>query len=779
MKSYEEVDQERNIDIKKLFFRALNYWYLWPIFLGVALIIAYISWETTPPMHRVSARIMISDAQEGSAPRVGMGQNMLPGISLGNQSHIENQAIILRSRRQIERALRQLDFGISYYEVGRFRKQEIYRSSPFRVLIDSSEVSPPNATFNIEFKSLDRFVLTMENDKSFSKEAGFYERITHPRFSFSVLPIEENMPGSNYENKTYSFTINNINQLIGHYQANTRLEPVHYGSTIVDLSILENNPQKGVDFLNALSSIAVNYTLERKNQVALNTIQFIESQLEGVADSLSAAENVLENFRSRHEIMDVSHQGQMIITRSRELEDQRSAIMAKLDYYSYLVDYIDSNRDVNEIIAPSSAGIDDPMLSQLIRQLSDMSAERSAMMFNATSENPNITRINASIENLKSNIQETIKSVVATTNLTLEDINRRLYNLSTQIRMLPRTEQRLLNIERSRQMNNETYTFLLNRLTEAQLAKASNQADNEIIEEAMIRGMVQPNSKQYMIMILLGGLLLPTVVVFLLVFTNDKVLEAEDIKDISPLPIIGEIPFNKPQKKKNMVTEKPDNTLLSESFRSIRTSLGYYKHKNFGKTILITSILPGEGKSFCAINLARSFAMLDKKTLLIEFDMRRPSLTKHSGISVNGNGLSKFYTGDATTEEIIHTDTNTPNLHIIFSGQIPPNPSELIASDSTKGLLEKYQEQYDVVILDTPPLGLVADAHLLTEYADANILVVRHNSTPKPVLKINLRDEKVKNIPHLSVLMNGIPFQKKEYSYKYGYNVTNNKYFAN
>lgn len=779
MRSFEENEREKTLDVKKLFFRATKYWYLWMIFLGLSLFIAFFSWKRTVPMHQLRARILISDSQEGNAPKIGVGQDMLPGISLGSQSHLANQAILLKSRMQIEKTLRHLDFDISYFEVSRFRKSEIYKSSPFKVIIDSSEVRPSNLTIELEFISNDRFELSLPSDKSFSKEAGFYERISHPNFAISIIPVEVNMPGSNYANKTYSFTINNYNTLINYYHKKTWLEPVQFGSNIVDLMIQENNPQKGVDFLNALADNTIALTLERKNQVALNTIEFIERQLVGVADSLSAAENVLENFRSRHEIMDLSHQGQSIISRSKELEEMKSSIKSKLNYYSYLEDYIENNNNISEIIAPSSAGIDDPMLSQLIRQLADLSGERSALLFNATTENPNIARMNASIDNLKSNIIETIKSVVATTNITLEDINTRLYDLSTQIRMLPRTEQRLLNIERSRQMNNETYTFLLNKLTEAQLAKAANMPDNEIIEYATSDGKVHPNRKQYIILVLLSGLLLPSIIVFLLVFTNNKVLEVEDIHEIMPLlPVVGEIPFEKDKNKKKDIN-KLDNALMSESFRSIRTSLGYYSHDKENKTILFTSTLPGEGKSYCAINLARSFAKLNKKTLLVEYDMRRPSLSAQTKISVNGNGLSSYYMGEAKIDDIIQQDNIEENLNIIFCGKIPPNPSELIAGKATDKLFEELHKRFDIVVIDTPPMGVVSDAHLLTEYADVNILVVRYNVTPKPVLKINLRNEKVKNIPHLSVLMNGIPYQSKEYRYKYGFDVASNKYFNN
>lgn len=778
MKSIEGVEMEKSIDLKKIFFRALEYWPMFLVFILLALVLAFISFQTTTPLYKINAKLLISESRDGnvSGGGVGAAQAALPGITLGGPNNFENQSIVLTSRKQIEKTLRQLDFEVSYYKEELFKTQEIYKRSPFRVIIDSSEIKPTNLSFKVKFLSKDQFQLSLENEKEFSQKARFFEKINHPRFSLTIVPVEENMPSSGYENNVYGFEINTLGRLISSYQSRIRLEKVQYGASIVNLWILENNMEKGVDFLNKLAQISVNYTLERKNQIATNTINFIEKQLIGVADSLGEAENLLEDFRSRNEVMDVSYQGQMIVTQSRELENQKAALSVRLDYYNYLRDYIQNNRNVQDLISPSSMGVDDPVLGQMIGQLSALNAERSALLFNSSAENPNVIRMDHSINTLKNSIIETLRSVVATTNLAQNDLNNRLYSLSHEIKKLPKTEQMLLGIERRFKMNNDMYTFLMQKRAEAQLAKASNLPDNEIIEEALVYGKVAPDKKRIIIMVIFGGVLFPAVIVFLMIFFNDRVLEIDDVKEVTSLPIIGQVPFERFKGGKSLNNDQP-NTLLAESFRSIRASLGYYANQKNNKTILVTSTLPGEGKSFCAINLGHSFAQLGKKTILVEFDMRRPSLSKQSGLNGNGIGLSNYYTGESSIEKIIFTETSIPNFHVIFAGQIPPNPSELIAGEETVKLLDYLQAEYDVLILDTPPLALVADAHLLTSHTDVNILVVRHNVTPKPLLKINLKDEKVTKIQRLSILLNGIPFQRREYSYQYGYDLKS-KYFT-
>ncbi|MDG5799813.1 polysaccharide biosynthesis tyrosine autokinase [Marinilabiliaceae bacterium ANBcel2] len=763
---------QQKLNVRKFLFKALHLWYIILIFLFVSASLAYLNYMQTAPQYLIRAKLLMSNAGESPGSKITEGDRALPGITLGRESEFENQSIILTSRNQIKNTLNQLDFNISYYKKEPFHFKEIYKESPFTAIIDSSGTLNQNMEFSIEFISKDGFIVS-DKKRDFKKEGRFFHKIIHPEIEFSLIPNDDIIEGSNYDKNSYKIVFNSMDNLINRYQSKIVLERVQPGSSVINISLEENNRQKGIDFLNQLQQSSVQYTLDKKNQIALNTINFIENQLIGVADSLGAAENVLENFRSRNQIMDVSYQAQSIITQSQNLERQKAEIKAKLDYYSYLKDYIQNNRNVQEIVAPSSIGIEDPVLSQQISQLSLLNAERSSMLFNATTENPHITRLNNRVANLKESILETINSVQTTTNLTLSDINNRLVDLSHKISGLPKTEQRLLSIERTRQINSENYTYLLNRLAEAQLAKASNTPDNEIVEDAIVAGKTAPDLTHHIIVVILTGILLPLIIIFIKVLSNKNIEDEEDIKSISSIPIIGEIPYSKNGEIAS--NNKKDNTnknILEESFRTIRTSLNFYDPLNNNKTILITSILPGEGKSFCSINLANSYAILNKKTVLIEYDMRKPSFNKNKQFK-DLPGLSGYYTGDHSIDDIIikSESNNTPD--IITAGSIPPNPCELIDSDATDKLFGKLKTIYDIIIIDTPPVGVVSDAYLLTKQSGLTLMVLRHNKTPKPLLEMNLEDEKTKKAGNIAFILNGIPFDRKEYSYKYGYTIKN------
>ncbi|MBI9060948.1 MAG: polysaccharide biosynthesis tyrosine autokinase [Marinilabiliaceae bacterium] len=764
----ESLYNEKSFDLKNVFYRALQYWYIIPICLFLATGGAFYLLKKTLPMYEIGNRLLISDNQ-GQLPTIGSEEGALPGINLGTINNIENQLIILTSFSQIEKTLQQLDFTISYFKKEMFLTQEIYKKKPFKIVPDTIGHQLLNNFIHLEFISDKEFYLRIEGQDEFVEKHKLFEKIELPNASFSVRPIENRFTSAIERHKNYSFKIHDSQWLIAHYQKKVRITPVQRGSSIYEISIHENNIQKGKDFLNQLAINSVNYTLEKKNQIANNTINFIERQLVGVSDSLSVAKNMLENFRSRNEMMDISMQGQMIIEQSQELEIQKTNVTLQLDYYKYLTEFLQSDQNVLNLLPPSSQGVNNEVLTQMISELSALNAEKASLQFNSKIENPSITRISRQIETLKNSILQQAKSNINTTTTALADIDTRLMQLSRQIRRLPKTEQIQFDIERKFQSTDNMYTYLMERRSEAQLAKASNMPDNEIIEAASPRGKVAPDQKRFIIIVVLLGLFFPAVIIFAVVFFNNKVLSKEDLNTLTNLPFIGIIPARIKKQNGIAMIHNP-RSVLAESIRSIRTAIDFYPSTASNRTILITSSLPGEGKTFCAVNLATSYAQLGKKTILIGFDLRKPTIEKYMNIKTNSHGLSRFLVKDhdLSNNHIIEA-TEIPFLEVIPTGEIPPNPVELIAGPHTQTLLQELKQLYDVIIIDTPPIGLVTDAQLLAKYTDINILVTRHNMTPKPLLENLLNDQKIKSMKNLCLLLNDIPVNKRGYSYNYGY----------
>ncbi len=765
----------KTFDFKKAFFRALQYWYYIPIFLFISIAVAIYNYRTTIPKYQISAQLMITGSDNGRAS-IGSEEGAFNGVTLGVRNNVENQLIILKSTKQIEKTLKQLDFSVSYYQKGLFLTNEIYNQTPFIVIPDTTEIPLPYKKFCIEFISQDEFYLTIDGNKDYKKRGKFFEKITEPRFSFTIQPAEKNINSQRYINNTYCFKFNTLEDLIFLYQKKLLIQKIGR-SSIYEISITENNTQKGIDFLNKLAINSVNYTLEKKNQIANNTIKFIDNQLVGVTDSLSKAKKVLQNFRSRNEMMNVGIQGQMINQKSQQLDNERREITQQLEYYNYLLDYVQNNRDNEEEITPPTQNISDPILSQLISQLSNLNAQKASLLFNSSEANPNVTRINRSIKTVKTSIIENTKNQIASTERRLKDVDERLMNLSYQIRKLPRTEQMLSDIQRKFEMTDEMHTHLLERRANAQLAQAANMPDNEIIEYAAAGVRVSPDKNRSIIIVILFGMFFPAVVIFLIIYLNNKVQDKDDLEDIKT-PIIGSIPQQKKSKKRGLEIISNSRSAIAEAYRSIRTSLEFYPIEGSCKTVLVTSSIPGEGKSFCATNLAISYAQLGKKTILLEFDMRKPALHKTLGVESRKKGLlSRFLINDKENNKNgLIERTEVQNLDVVFVGDIPPNPVELIAGEKTNLLFTQLKQLYDIIIIDTPPIGLVTDAIILSGYADINLLVVRHNITPLKTVSEILEDDNIKKMKNLNILINALPMKKFGYSYKYGYGAKNDYY---
>ncbi|MCT4647485.1 MAG: polysaccharide biosynthesis tyrosine autokinase, partial [Carboxylicivirga sp.] len=710
---------DKPIDFKKYLFRILNYWYFPLLFLILSIGVAYYVFMSTPEQYMVSAHLLIKGNQE-QAPTIGStSETALPGINLGTINNIENQLIILKSSKQLEKVLQQLDFGISYFKEEQFKAIEIYNESPFVVKLDTIGVALSNVKINIEFATGGLFKLNFEEEEEISQHK-LYEKITNNGISFSVLPREGQRIENAY-NQLYSFRVNPINNLILNYQNSVWVSEVKAGSSIFEISIQENNIQKGLDFINKLAENSVSYTLDKKNQVANNTIQFIENQLVDVSDSLNITKNMLENFRTRNEMMDISMQGQMIIDKTEALELEKNIVSRQLDYYNYLVNFLENGENIMNLLPPSGQGVENVIMDQLVAELSAMNAERQSLQFNSKEGNPAIARVNRQIEGHKQNILQQARSNVVSSQNDLDDVNSRLMQLGYQIRRLPKKEQVSLEIEQKFQTTDRMYNYLLERRSEAQLAKASNVPDNEIIEYARVTRQTKPNVKNLVVIVIVIGLILPSIIIFLIIFLNSKVQDKDDLEDIARIPILGVIPQAGSKKMVQNYLTKP---IYAESIRNIRTAIEFYPNKVNSRCILVSSGLPGEGKSSTAVSLAISYAQLRKKVVIVDYDMRKPMVRKLLDIKENGYGLSSFLSqfNSQDMHKLIHSNDDY-SLDIIPTGEIPPNPAELIAGDQTKMLIQELRKLYDVIIIDSPPIGLVTDAQILSRMADINILV--------------------------------------------------------
>jgi capsular exopolysaccharide synthesis family protein len=408
----------------------------------------------------------------------------------------------------------------------------------------------------------------------------------------------------------------------------------------------------------------------------------------------------------------------------------------------------------------------DPLLTNLVTNLINLNSERASLVRNSNSQqNLYLADINVRIDNIKSNIRETVKNTLNTLDVSLNEINYRMSKASSQISQMPKTELQLRGIERKFELNDAIYTFLLQKRSEAQIARASSMPDYEIIDNAvpaMARQIAPKTSLNYVIALLLG-LLLPTAIILAKDFLNNKVTDSDELENITRYPIMGNV-FHNFHRSRLVVNDHP-NSSVTESFRAIRTNFQFFSEGGKRQVILITSTTSGEGKTFCAINLASIFALNGHRTALLEFDLRRPKIYQEF-TSNNMIGISSFLIDKASIDDII-LPTQIENLDFIPAGPAAPNPAELINSDRTAELMDKLKEMYDYLIIDSAPAGILTETFVLMKYSDLNIFVVRLNKTIKEALKRTLKMFGADKFQNISIIINDIYVNRE--SYKYGY----------
>jgi capsular exopolysaccharide synthesis family protein len=771
-----EFENEETIDIRSFVIKCLHYWPYFVLCLIIAFIIAFLYIKFSPPVYKVKAWVLIHNEEN----LLDM-QKLTGSSTFNNPNVIENEIGILQSKSLTERAIKELDFIITYDQEERFKTTALYNESPFYVEYDSLYTQPLNIKFNVSFISDTLIVI-----KSSGKDVTLYNYITGskttlPYFTFFDTVAFGQIAGNQYcrfmllpnfselnkiqHHSKYSFQFHSLGELVNQFR-NVEVT-VSKNSSILEISLKCSNVRQGVDYLNKLTELYLKKGVERDDKIATTTLYFIDNQLKEISDSLRFSEDMLQDFRTENKVLNLDFQARQVYQQLENLQNKKAELMVKSKYYNYLKEYLKENNNVDELIAPSSMDINDPLLNNLILELTQLYSERAELSFNSIRDNPYLKSLELKIADIKAKLLENIDNIIQSSTISLKETDNRLAEIESDIYKLPKSQRELLIFERKFKLNDAIYTYLLTKRSEVQISKASNIPSNEILDKASYDDyqLVSPNKKLSFIIAFLLGLLAPVSFVYLKDYFRNKITDKKDIQHITDLPLIGHIIHNK-YKTTTVVKDKP-TSLITESFRTLRTNFQFIANENEKNTVLLTSAITGEGKSFTAVNLGSVFAQNQKKTIIIDFDLRKPASNHFLDIWDN-KGLSNFLSNSATLDEIIN-HSGIEYLDFISSGPVPPNPTELISSKQTILLFSKLRQLYDIIIIDSPPIGVVSDAFLLLKYANVRIIVLRHNFTPRNLFS-DLMDDLIKRkIENLSLIINDIKINTNGYSYGYGY----------
>lgn len=779
-KSGFQIDEEEGIDLRKWFFRILDNWLLFGIFIFLSVLTAYIVNTFSKQEYEIRTRVLI---KEEANP---LDKANVVKLTLNTDPYrLKNEIGIINSSLVKKRTIKELDFYIEYYCNNRFEIRELYHNSPFLVWFDVHHQQPVNLVFNVKFLSdsilfleakgedisLYNYITDQQNE--ISDEVIYADTVSYNdtveseamRFVLQRNPIQK----IDDTQDKYSFIFRSLPYLLARYgDINTEIPN---GSSIMTVSIRHNNPLKGSEFLNRLVSNYLNRGIERENRVAQLTIDFIDLQLTSLGDSLKVSEQKLEDFRSEHKLVNVDYKAQQAYSRQNALESQKAGLIMEKRYLVYLSENLmKENIAFEDLIAPSTLGITDPVLNNLVMELVEMYSERTELTLNTRKNNPYINSLDLRIESVKNKLAETVKNLLEATEISIEEVDAQNAVVSERLSKLPRDQRELLNFQRRFELNDELYTYLLTRRSEMQIKKASTLPSNEILEEATPQEaiLVKPNKKMNYVLACLLGILFPFITVYIRVSLNQSIQSHDDIKEITRKAIIGTIIHNDNIELPAVV--KAPASILAESFRMLRANLQFIVADSVSPVMVISSAMKGEGKSFVAINLAAVYASYGKKVCLVDLDLRRPKLAEYLSVP-NEVGMSNCLIGQAKIENI-KIAIEDANFDLYPSGPIPPNPSELVASDRLNEILKKLQSKYEIVILDTPPIGIVSDAVFIRREAGYLLLVIRNNVSNKHLLSALLEELERNQVQGINLVYNDILTSKNGY-YRYGYRYGN------
>ena len=776
-----QESKEENIDVKELLFKYLIHW---PWFVGAVvacLIAAWVYLHMSTPVYNISATVLIKDDKKGGSAGMlsGLESLGLDGMVSSSQN-IDNEIEVLRSKTIVKEVVEDLGLYISYTDKDEFPSRNMYKTSPVQVSLTPQEADLLEKPMTVEMTlqpqgSIDVNVKIGDDEyqKHFEKlpavfptDKGTLAFFLTPDSVLSSKRTSEETTDSEKTTRNITATINKPLAVAKAYCKNMTIEPTSKTTSVAVISLKNSNVQRGKDFINKLLEMYNINTNNDKNEVAQKTAEFINERISIISKELGSTEKDLESFNRGAGITDLTSDAQIALTGSAEYEKKRVENQTQINLLQDLQRYMQNE---GYEVLPSNIGLQDVNLAAAINRYNDVLVERKRLLRTSTENNPTIINLDTSISAMKENVQVSLDRVLRGLFITKADLDREASRYSRRISEAPGQEREFVNIARQQEIKAGLYLMLLQKREENAITLAATANNAKIIDEAIADDApVSPRSKITYLIALILGVGIPVGVIYLLELTKFKIEGRADVEKLTSAPIVGDIPLTD-EKQGAIAVFENQNNLMSETFRNIRTNLQFML-ENDKKVILVTSTVSGEGKSFISANLAISLSLLGKKVVIVGLDIRKPGLNKVFNIPRKEIGITQYLANpENNLMDLVQLSDVSKNLYILPGGTVPPNPTELLARDGLDKAIETLKKNFDYVIMDTAPVGMVTDTLLIGRVADLSVYVCRADYTHKnEYTLINELAEKDK-LPSLCTVINGLDLKRRKYGYYYGY----------
>ncbi|WP_368123342.1 GumC family protein [Bacteroides thetaiotaomicron] len=774
--------EDKEIDIQELLFKYLIHW---PWFVGaviVCLIAAYVYLYVATPVYNISATVLIKDDKKGGSSNnvAGLDELGLSGLITSSQS-IDNEIEVLRSKTLVKEVVNYLNLYVTYQDDDQIPSKELYKTSPVQVSMIPQEAEKLKENIIIEMVvqpqgSLD--VNVKMEDKEIQKH---FEKLP------AILPTDQGTLSffqatdsiSSKKNEEVSSPVQDVRHITATisqpmnvargYCENLSIEPTSKTTSVVTVSLKNSSLQRGQDFINQLLEMYNRNTNNDKNEIAQKTAEFIDERIGIISKELGSTEADLETFKRDAGITDLSSDAQIALTGNAEYEKKQVENRTQISLVEDLKKYLGHNE--YEIL-PSNVGLKDITLAAQIDRYNEMLIERKRLLRTSTENNPAIINLDTSIRATKANVQATLEGTLQGLFITKADLDREAKRYMRRISDAPGQERQYVSIARQQEIKAGLYLMLLQKREENAIMLAATANNAKIIDDAIADVIpVSPKRSIIYLAALCLGIAIPVVVIFLIDLTKFKIEGRADVEKLTSVPVVGDIPLTdeKNTKDGSIAVFENQNNLMSETFRNIRTNIQFML-QNDKKVILVTSTVSGEGKSFTSANLAISLSLLGKKVVIVGLDIRKPGLNKVFNLSSKEKGITQYLANpEMDLMSLVQSSDVNKNLYILPGGTVPPNPTELLARDGLDKAIEILKKNFDYVILDTAPIGMVTDTLLIGRVADLSAYVCRADYTHKAEYTLINELFHEQKLPNLCTIINGVDLKKRKYGYYYGY----------
>lgn len=762
------VKQEESLFIQ-LFSRYIFYW---PLFLVLILIFgvsSFVYFRYATPLYEANATLIIKDEKKGTENSKGVDElNMI-----NSKKIIENEIEVLQSRSIMENVVKNLHLYAPISQEGKIRTLSAYTLSPVSIIVDKPDeiAEAKNIKFKYEKETekifiedkysgkLNEWITTKYAKLKFIKNKNYQPSNLQKPFEFSLIPVKEETM-----RLLMALQITSANKL----------------SSIISLSYKDEVPKKSEDVLNMLIAMYDQAAVNEKNSLAKNTLQFVNERLNAVATDLDSIERTVQKYKAGRGAQDISTQGQLYLQNVSNNDQELGKINTQLAILNQVENAVDKGDGGSLGINPSSIGINDAGLTQMISELNNKELEYERLRKTVAENNPMLISIRDQINKLKPDIQNNLVTQRKNLEISQSNILRTNNTYNSMLSSIPQKERDILEISRDQNVKNGIYAFLLQKKEEGELSYASTLSDSRVINSAQAsKYPVSPNKKLIFVAAILASIFLGIMLITVQEFLSSKILYRKDLESMTSIPVLGEIAQN--EGKESIVIEAGKRSFIAEEFRKIRASLHFLGINSDNKKILITSSIPGEGKSFVSGNFAISNALSGKKVCLVDIDLHNPGLGKMFGKSTEDPGISDYLNGKKQADEIIKKIPEFEHLFFVSSGTLHESPSELLLNGKIETFIAYLESKFDLVILDTAPSVLITDAYYLTNLCDATLYIVRHKHTPKMIIKRIDETMEINPLKNVAIIFNGVKkrgFFKNNYGYGYDY-VYGGKYGPN